>query len=90
MGHVADWDSQLAPLHCLNFGIGGDRTEHVLWRAMNGELDNINAKVVVIWCGTNNHGNSPEQVCYKNAIAYFVLGILISLQLYHFTGSPYV
>lgn len=70
MAHVADWDSQLAPLHCLNFGIGGDRTENVLWRVMNGELDNINAKVVVIWCGTNNHGNSAEQVSMPNVFVF--------------------
>lgn len=62
MAHVGDWDRQVAPLHCLNFGIGGDRTEHVLWRVVNGELDNINAKVVVIWCGTNNHGNTAPQI----------------------------
>nr|XP_039248427.1 platelet-activating factor acetylhydrolase IB subunit alpha1-like [Styela clava] len=62
MSQYAECDSQLAPLHCLNFGIGGDRTEHVLWRIENGVLDNINTKVVVIWCGTNNHGNTPSQI----------------------------
>ena len=36
------------PLHCLNFGIGGDRTEHVLWRLQNGELENLTPKVRVI------------------------------------------
>ena len=29
----------------LNFGIGGDQTQHVLWRLSNGELDNIKPKV---------------------------------------------
>lgn len=29
----------------LNFGIGGDQTQHVLWRLANGELDNIKPKV---------------------------------------------
>lgn len=62
MGQVADWDGLLAPFHCFNFGIGGDRTENVLWRTLNGELDNVQPKVVVLWCGTNNHGNSASQI----------------------------
>lgn len=33
------------PLHCLNFGIDEDRTENVLWRISNGELECINPKV---------------------------------------------
>lgn len=31
----------------LNFGIGGDSTQHVFWRIQNGELENINPKVGV-------------------------------------------
>src|SRR5262249_39385542 len=25
------WEKTFAPLHAANFGIGGDRTQHVLW-----------------------------------------------------------
>lgn len=39
------WDTYFAPLNSLNFGIGGDCTEHVLWRIENGELDGVNPKV---------------------------------------------
>jgi len=38
------WDKMFVPLHCLNFGIGSDQTQHVLWRVQNGELDNFQPK----------------------------------------------
>uniref|UniRef100_A0A672KMF3 Platelet-activating factor acetylhydrolase IB subunit alpha1 n=2 Tax=Sinocyclocheilus grahami TaxID=75366 RepID=A0A672KMF3_SINGR len=57
------WRKLFSPLHALNFGVGGDATQHVLWRLINGELDYINPKVVVLWVGTNNHGHTPEQIC---------------------------
>ncbi|MFT3788493.1 MAG: GDSL-type esterase/lipase family protein [Tepidisphaeraceae bacterium] len=37
-----------------NFGISGDRTQHVLWRIANGELDAIKPKLIVLMIGTNN------------------------------------
>lgn len=57
------WAKYYAKHNAANFGIGGDRTEHVLWRIANGELDGINPKVVVLMLGTNNTGaNSADEI----------------------------
>lgn len=52
----AIWTERYAPLKAVNFGIGGDRTEHVLWRLQNGNFDGIAPKAVVLMIGTNNTG----------------------------------
>jgi beta-glucosidase len=54
------WD-KLAKYNPLNLGISGDRTELVLWRITNGELDDIDPKVVVIMIGTNNIGHFEDE-----------------------------
>jgi lysophospholipase L1-like esterase len=53
------WDKAFGPYKPANFGIGGDRTQHVLWRITNGELDGIKPKAVVLMIGTNNSGSDP-------------------------------
>ena len=57
------WKRFYGPRNAANFGIGGDRTQHVLWRIQNGELDGIEPKVVVLMIGTNNaSGNTPDEI----------------------------
>jgi lysophospholipase L1-like esterase len=49
------WEKNFAPLKAGNYGIGGDQTQHVLWRLTEGkELGGINPKVAVMMIGTNN------------------------------------
>ena len=63
------WAANFAKLNAVNYGIGGDRTNHVLWRVQNGELDGLASppagsapKVVVLMIGTNDIGTgaTPE------------------------------
>ena len=56
------WEERYSKLNAANFGIGGDRTQHVLWRIQEGELDGIKPKVVVLMIGTNNSGSSAEDI----------------------------
>jgi lysophospholipase L1-like esterase len=52
--HQANWDKNFAGWRAGDFGISGDRTEHVLWRIENGELDGVTPKAIVLLIGTNN------------------------------------
>lgn len=51
------WTQYWAPLNAANFGIGGDRTEHILWRLQNGNYDGLKPKLTVLMIGTNNTGH---------------------------------
>jgi lysophospholipase L1-like esterase len=51
------WDKYWAPLDAANFGIGGDRTEHVIWRLDHGNFDGLDPKAIVLMIGTNNTGH---------------------------------
>lgn len=59
----ATWDKFYAKRNAVNLGIGGDRTEHVLWRLDNGNIDGIKPKLAVLMIGTNNYkDNSVEEI----------------------------
>jgi len=56
---LAHWNKTFHGWNAGNFGWGGDRTENVLWRLDQGELDGVEPKVIVIQAGTNNVGKEP-------------------------------
>ena len=61
----AAWKKYFEPIKAVNFGIGGDTTQNVLYRITNGELDGITPKVFVVMIGTNNfglHNDKPADV----------------------------
>jgi lysophospholipase L1-like esterase len=57
------WAKYYGKRNAVNLGIGGDRTQHVIWRLDNGNIKDISPKLAVIMIGTNNSGsNSSEQI----------------------------
>lgn len=59
---LATWNKFYAHRKAANFGYGGDRTEHVLWRFENGEMKGLKPKVAVMMIGTNNLGTNTSTV----------------------------
>ena len=67
------WSKYFEPLLALNFGVGGDRTQHVLWRIENGEIP-LNLQVAFVHCGTNNlDRDNPAEI--RDGIASIVYTI---------------
>jgi lysophospholipase L1-like esterase len=57
------WQKFYGDRNAVNLGIGGDRTQHVIWRLDNGNLEGISPKLAVIMIGTNNSGsNTSEEI----------------------------
>ena len=57
---LANWTQNFYGWNAGNFGWGADRTQNILWRLENGELDGVNPKVIVVLAGTNNVGAQPR------------------------------
>ena len=57
----------------LNLGIGGDRTEHVIWRADNLSFQ-ASIQCVIIHCGTNNiKFNNAADIANGILCAYYLI-----------------
>ena len=82
------WNKFFKLLNTFSCGIGGDRAQHVLWRAHDLHCFS-SLRNVIILCGTNNlYQDSPEDIanglikiasCFKqvnNAINVFICSIL--------------
>jgi beta-glucosidase len=71
----AVWEKYYGSCKAMNAGIGGDRTQHILWRLDHGNIDGISPKLVVLMIGTNNFGASSAE-----DIALGVKAIVAKLQ----------
>jgi lysophospholipase L1-like esterase len=62
-GGRAVWAERYGKLNPFDFGISGDRTQHVLWRLAQGQADGMHPKLIAIMIGTNNLGsNTVEEI----------------------------
>ncbi len=59
------WAKYYGKRNAVNLGIGGDRTQHVLWRLDHGNIEGISPKLAVLMIGTNNSNgtdNTAEEI----------------------------
>lgn len=56
---LENWKANFYGWNAADFGWGADRTQHILWRLQDGELDGLHPRVIVLLAGTNNVGNVP-------------------------------
>src|SRR4051812_4567455 len=76
---LAHWKETFHGWNAANFGWGGDRTEHMLWRLDHGEFEGVNPKVIVLLAGTNNISRTPPEG-HADDIANGIKAIIARLQ----------
>jgi lysophospholipase L1-like esterase len=54
---LSNWNENFKGWNAADFGWGADKTQNMLWRLQQGELDGVNPKVIVLMAGTNNIGS---------------------------------
>lgn len=54
------WKKEFKSLKTLNIGIGGDKTQNVLWRLEHGGVDGIEPRIILLMIGNNNMFFTPE------------------------------
>ena len=76
---LAHWKETFHGWNAANFGWGGDRTEHMLWRLDHGEFEGVSPKVIVLLAGTNNISRTPPEG-HVDDIASGIKAIIARLQ----------
>jgi platelet-activating factor acetylhydrolase IB subunit beta/gamma len=59
--NIGLWNKFFSAYNPANFGVGGDCLENIKWRVLNGELDGIDQKVIIVLAGTNNLDKDPKE-----------------------------
>ena len=78
---LANWKKNFFGWNAADFGWGGDKTENILWRLENGELDGVHPKIIVLLAGTNNIGNHVPSEGADAKVADVTSGIQAILRI---------
>lgn len=74
-GGLPIWQREFESLRAVNFGVNGERTQHILWRLQNGEGEGYRPKAVVLLVGTNNTGREKGGAGLRNTTAEIADGV---------------
>ena len=97
----AAWAKHFPQLKTVNIGIGGDKTQNVLWRLDHGGVAGLEPRVVILLIGNNNMFFTPEtgiepaaqgiQVCAKNLRDKFPQAELVLVKIFpaHAPGARF-
>lgn len=93
----ASWRKVFGDLRVVNIGIGGDKTQNILWRLDHGGVEGLQPKVIVLMIGNNNMFFTPEtgvesaaagvQACVKNLRRKFPDAVLLVSEILP-AGAP--
>ncbi len=56
----SSWSKHFTDRKAVNIGIGGDKTQNVLWRLDHGGVDGLKPSAIVLMIGNNNMFFTPE------------------------------
>jgi len=81
------WKQHFPDRKAVNIGIGGDKTQNVLWRLDHGGVEGLQPKAIVLMIGNNNMFFTPEtgieaaakgiEMCLKNLREKFPAAVII-------------
>ncbi len=81
------WKKHFPNFKAVNIGIGGDKTQNVLWRLDHGGVEGLQPKAIVLMIGNNNMFFTPEtgieaaalgiQMCMQNLREKFPEAVIV-------------
>ena len=95
------WQKHFGTLKTVNIGIGGDKTQNVLWRLDHGGVAGLEPRAVVLLVGNNNMFFTPEtgieaaargiKACADNLREKFPQAPLVLVKVFpaHAPGNPF-
>ncbi len=93
----AAWQKHFGPYKTLNIGIGGDKTQNVLWRLDHGGVEGLEPRLIVVLIGNNNMFFTPQtgiepaaqgiKMCVANVREKFPKADVIAVKVFP-CGAP--